>query len=551
MRNQQFTLTPGPRPPRAAPAARVLLACVFFVSLFPLRAQEPGPAATESPALSTGETPAVPEAETTALPEAENAVVYVIRNIEFDIKGRSRPFALRYHGQLSEGELIRGPEALELYIKNHTQLLVNQRVLNSDARITYTLGEAEGDGKIPVNLLVSVSDTWNIMILPKPVWDSNDGFDFTLKARDYNFMGTMTPLRLDLGYQLNTRNESSFKFLIDADIPFTALGFNWNINFDNEFNYTWQEALGYTNTAGLSMELPWQRTTFVFDAAHQFIWYPKNSEEDEKTYGKYFEGLLGSLSFGVEWKIPTGLDVSGYGELSYTPRVSQSFNYRPGGWDPCEWENSRRSVSTGLDQTLGFGQIDWIGNFRRGLEASFDNTNRYDYVSRTWDNYYSLNAAGHFIFTGFFGITSRLKFRHWLYHDASSFYNDAGDVLRGVLDNRIRARAMLSLNLEFPFRTLVIRPSEWFNNSKMRLFNFELFLSPVLDFGLACLPGPSGDQEALTAYYTGGLEMLVFPEIMRSFYLRFSFGADLENAARTGRIFSDGEFSLGLGHFFD
>jgi hypothetical protein len=518
----------------------VFIICCFFFIAQTLTAQEP---------------PSVPSvAETSPGALTRDTTVYVIRTIAFDIKGSTRPSALRYHGKLKEGETLNGREALDHYIKNRTQLLVNQRVLNKDAQITYTLGEAGPDGKIPVDLLVSVSDTWNIMILPKPLWDSNDGFDFTLKARDYNFFGTMTPLRMDLGYQLNTQNESNFKFLIDVDIPFTALGFNWNINFDNEFNYTWQEALAYTNTAGLSMELPWQRTTFVFDATHKFIWYPKNEDgETERIYGKYFEGLLNTVSFGVQWNILTGLNVFNYGELSYTPRILQGFTYRPGDWDTYEWDNNRKSVSTSLEQTLGFGQIDWIGNFRRGLKASFENTNTYNYINHVWTHYYTLNATGHFTVTSFFGITSRLRFRHWLYRDPSPFYNDAGDVLRGILDNRLRARAMLSLNLEFPFHVLAARPSEWFNNSKLQVFNFELFLSPILDFGLIYLPYPAGSQKTLGTYYTGGIEMLVFPDIMRSFYLRLSFAVNLESAAKNGTLFPSGnnEFSIGLGHFFD
>ncbi|MDR0668689.1 MAG: hypothetical protein LBF95_01285 [Treponema sp.] len=480
----------------------------------------------------------------------ETPVIYVIRNIAFDIKGVTRPFALRYHGKFTEGELLKGQEALDLYIQYHTQLLVNQRVLNKDARITYTLGPVEPDGTIPVDLLVSVSDTWNIIVLPKPRWNSNDGFDLTLKGRDYNFFGTMAPLRIDFGYRLNTKNESSFTFLLDTGIPFTALGFNWNIDFDNEFNYTWQEALGYTNTAGLSMDLPWRHTTFTFDAVHTINWYPKNEGRNEDEYGKFFEGLYNSICFGVEWNIPTGIRISDYGSLSYTPRISQNFTYRPGTWDTYEWDASRRSLSTSLDQTLGFGQIDWIGNFRRGLGASFENTNSYDYIRHNWNNYYALTASGHFLFDNFFGIASRLRFRHWL-SAGSRPYENAGDVLRGIKNNQIQAGLMLSLNLEFPFRVWTARPSDWFDSPKMRIFNVEFFLSPILDIGLVHLPRPTSTQQGLTAYYTGGVELFIFPEAMRSLYLCLSVGFDLEQAAKTGRPFSGFEFSLDLGHFFD
>jgi hypothetical protein len=493
--------------------------------------------------------PPLPAQETPGSP-AESPV-YVIRNIDFNVTGRSRPYALRYHGKLEEGEELAGREALEFYIKDRTQLLVNQRVLKDDVSIVYTLGEAEPDGRIPVSLLVTVSDTWNIMIFPKPLWDSNDGFDLTLKARDYNFFGTMNPIRVDLGYQLNTRRESNFNFLIDTDIPFSALGFNWNINFDNQFDYSWKESLGYTNTSGISMELPWRRSTFTFDLTHQINWYPKNDLwEQNQGYGKFFEGLFNSISTGVDWRLPTGVDVFGFGELIYTPRIRQSINYNPGSWDMKEWREFRQSHATSLDQTLGFGRVDWIGNFRRGLDVYFENSNSYNYTRRAWNNSYTLNAAAHFLPVDYFGVTSRLQFRHWFYNfprDRPLHY-EAGDVLRGVLNSHVAADFMLSLNLEFPYR-IAIRPSNWFKVSKLRLFNFELFLSPFLDIALAHLPKPYNGQDTLTAYYAGGMEIFIFPDIMRSFYIRLSAGFDLDKFFWDYSI-PPVEFFFGLGHFF-
>jgi hypothetical protein len=482
-----------------------------------------------------------------------DSAVYVIRTINFVTTGRSRPFALRYHGKLKEGEELVGAAALDSYIRDRTQLLINQRVLQNDVTITPTLGEPEPDGKIPVDLVVSVNDTWNVMVFPKPLWDSNDGFDLTLKARDYNFLGTMSPLRIDLGYQLNTRSESNFTFLLDTDIPFTAMGYNWNINFDNQFDYSWQEALGYRNISGISMELPWRRSTFTFDTTHQIEWYAQNGElERDLGYGKFFEGLLNTISFGVKWEIPTGLEVFDFGELTYTPQVRQSFNYNPGSWDMYEWRNLRESYTTAFNHSLGFGRIDWIGNFRRGLSASFTNRNNYDYIRQIWNNSYSFDIIAHALFSDFAGITSRLQLRHWFNRFPHTLYYEAGDVLRGVLNDQIWADMMLSVNLEFPFRVLVARPSEWFHASKMRIFNFELFVSPIVDFGLAHLPGPQNGQDTLTPYGTSGLELLIFPDIMRSLYLRLSYGINLGTLARTGKIPSaeENEFFIGLEHFF-
>lgn len=498
--------------------------CLFLGLFSPLGAQEPSPGGEEDP------------------------VLYVIRGIDFNVAGRSRPYALRYHGKLHEGEELAGQEALDHYIRDRTQLLTNQRVLKDDVSIVPSFGEAEPDGKIPVYLLVSVSDTWNIMAFPKPLWDSNEGFDLTLKARDYNFWGTMSPIRIDLGYQLNTQGESNFNFLLDTDIPFSAMGFNWNVNFDNQFDYSWQEALGYINTAGISMELPWRRGAFIFDITHELSWYPQNGDQEQVLYGKFFEGLVNSISFGVDWEVPTGVDVFGFGELIYMPEIRQSLNYNPGGWDMYEWKGFRQSYVASFNQKLGFGRVDWIGNFRHGVDVYFSNDNSYDYIRRSWNNSYTVNAAGHFLFTDRSGVTSRLQIRHWFLNFPRSLYYSGGDVLRGVLNNDIAADFMVSLNLEFPFR-LPFRPSEWFNAPKLRTFNFDLFLSPILDIAVAHLPYPVNGQKTLGAYYAGGLEILVFPDIMRSFYARLSMGIDLD------KFFWDYyippvELFFGLGHFF-
>jgi len=118
--------------------------------------------------------------------------------IDFDIDGRTRPFALLANGEFREGERIYGKENLEKYISLKRQLLLNQRVLE-EVNIEYSLGAVEKDGAIPVSLIIFVKDTWNLIILPYPKYDSNEGFSITIKARDYNFLGTMSALKFDLG----------------------------------------------------------------------------------------------------------------------------------------------------------------------------------------------------------------------------------------------------------------------------------------------------------------------------------------------------------------
>jgi hypothetical protein len=502
-----------------------------------------------APAQQRDTAPNLDSSSESGNPPAADKTVYIIRNIDFNITGRTLPSILMYNGKLEKGEEITGKANLELYIHDRIQRLVNQRVLKDDAQIDYTTGEAGEDGKVPVDLLVTVSDTWNIIAFPKPLWDPNTGFDITLKARDYNFFGTMNPLRIDLGYSLNQDQESNFNFLIDTDIPFQALGLNWNVNFDNELNYTWQEALSYKNTAGVSMELPFKTTTFVFDISHYVTWYPRTSRRFRNEYGNYFEGLSNSAEFSAAWKIPTGLKIFDYGELTYQPKISENIAYNPGNHDPRYFDDLIKGPTTNLNQSLGFDRVDWIGNYRRGIDIYFENSNSFNHNREFWNNRYSVDARGYFILTDFLAMSARLLWRHWFYNFPEKYVEDAGDVLRGILNDEIWADRMLSLNLEFPFKVFTARPSDWFNNSKMRIFNFDMYLSPILDIALVHLPNNLNDQPPLRMYYTGGAEVLVFPEFMRSLYLRVSAGIDLEAWLKNGKL-SDSELFIGLGHFF-
>ncbi|WP_304222533.1 hypothetical protein, partial [Gracilinema caldarium] len=99
---------------------------------------------------------------------------YYIHTITFNIQGITQPFALRNAAGLKEGEAFSSKNDLDNYIKDRTQLLLNNRVLE-DAQLEYTLGEPDTDGRIPVYLAVRTTDTWNIIALPYFKYDSSKG----------------------------------------------------------------------------------------------------------------------------------------------------------------------------------------------------------------------------------------------------------------------------------------------------------------------------------------------------------------------------------------
>jgi hypothetical protein len=476
--------------------------------------------------------------------------VYIIRNIDFDVDGRSRPFALIYNGEFEEGERIQGKEALEQYIARKQQLLINQRVLE-EASIEYTLRAPEEDGAVPVDLLIHIKDTWNIIALPYPKYDTNDGLSLTIKARDYNFLGTMSSLRIDFGYRryekdIDTNGDGinddveqkrRFNFEIDSDIPFRAFGLDWNFNFDHILYYTIGDPLYYQNVTGLSVELPFHTTTFTVGFNQYLIFNEENSDESKENYGlgDFLEGPYGGSEMYVSWKIPTGLKVGRFGDLNYTPRISGRINYRAGGLD------EPRKPVTSFSHSLGFGNVDWIGNYRKGVEASIGNGYSYYFARSDAPFVISLDAGGTVFwpFTKLIGVSARLKYRQWWQHsdknnDTIPYYS-GGDLLRGVVNSQLRAKYMLSLNLDLPFRILRFFPSEWFNYAPLHLFDFEMHFSPFLDLALAESPYYDYKSDKLDGLkfsfkdmiMTSGFEVIVFPAFFRSFYVRGSVGYNI------------------------
>ena len=480
---------------------------------------------------------------------------YAIKAINYNITGSTHSWALAHVIDLKVGEVLNGRKEFETYIERKTQDMKNQRVLvDEDTRIDYVCGRPEADGTIPVILDIHTRDTWNMVALPYPKYDSNSGFSIIIKARDYNFMGTMSALRFDLGYRYDENKRHNFDFLIDTDIPFRFLGLHWNANFDNALKYVPSEPLYYKNTSGLSLEIPWKKTTFTFGFNQHFIVNEENSD-DEKQYwnsqGKdvryYDDTWYMTSEVFSSWSIPLGIK-SNYGELYYAPGVSLSHSYRPGG----EIGEFRRGPAAALNQYLGFGQIDWMSNYRQGFSVSLGNSNSYNLVRERWVNSISFNTTAHFKATDWLGLSMRFMYRHWFGKDYDADYDYAGDVLRGILDNKLKAEYMLSYNLQVPFRILRFLPARWFNQPKLKFMEFEMHAAPFVD--LALFQGSDGNDHVDFTFgdlhATGGLEIMVFPLAWRSFYVRVSAGGDFIQFVKERNFSFRKEFFLGIGHFF-
>ena len=502
--------------------------------------------------------PYAQEPDEAAAETRETDAVYVIRKINYYTKGWTQSFAIEHNVDLKEGVEFQGKAQFEAWVARKTQDLRNQRVFEANGcRIDYTLEDAGEDKKIPVVLDVYTEDSWNIIALPEPKYDSNTGLSFSIKARDYNFLGTMNPLAFDIGYELDTSGRHQFSFLLDFDYPFRAFGLNWNVNFDNELCYRIGAPLYYRNTTGLSVELPWETTVLGLGFNQHFFVNAENGTS-EKNYlaslGKtgnekdYFDGLYMATELFAWWSIPTGIEAGNFGGLYYTLSASETLRYSPAGDI-----GAFRASAFYFGHSLGFGRIDWIGNLRQGLSVNLSKGVSINQYTLNPNPLIGLSVTGHQRFNEIVGFSGRFRYQAWL----SETYDDAGDILRGVKNDGLSARQMLSLNIEFPIRVIRFVPSEWFRRRSLRVIDGEVFLAPFIDIAIADDPskkygngGASFDFSGIIT--TAGIEVIGFPLRWRSFFIRASAGFDMRRwlTIHTMPTGKHREFYIGLGHFF-
>jgi hypothetical protein len=511
----------------------------------------------------------------TIFAQEDDVSVYYIREIYVNITGRTTTYALLRNSEIKKGDEMKGAAELQEYIEHKRQTLINRRELQK-ADISFVLLEPDSDGRIPVDITIQTEDTRNFIIVPEPKYSSNTGWAPTLRIRDFNFLGLMTPLKVNFTYKYNdgddvTYSRNNITFLLGVEIPFEAFGYDWNFNVENVFSYYFGEPFLYGGTGGISVDIPLKNTTFTF-GFDQGVYFEKEYDSWQKyTYNANLEDIwYGASRIYGEWEAPLPVETELLGSLKYKPAVSAGMNYAFRGEDLGE----RSGISIGISQKLGFTKIDWAGNYRRGADLYIENKNEYNFFFENWNNSITVNAAGHFVIGFFdkqpgFGISMRGRFTRWFYNYDSdlSFEDtsnnarwDAANMIRGVSDGSISARSMLLFNFDFTFHVFNFMFSEYFKDERLRLINFELQAAPVID--IAVIDGIEVDNKRnfiRDITYNprdwiigGGIELFFFPLSFRSIYLCASAVWNLSELfhAGTSPNSNDLELNIGFGHHY-
>jgi len=451
-----------------------------------------------------------------------------IEKIEYKIEGLTKKYPLQLAIPIDRTIIFETEEDYLHYLDEIRLKLNNLRVLESSDVVSDYI-EVQ-DGLALAKITISTKDTWNIIALPFPKFDSNTGFVAKLKGKDYNFLGTMQVLNVDISYILDNSGKSSGGLGTSFSFPFKAGPLNAIYKLEALLDVDKKSAsLDLNNT--LEFCYPTRFIDIYFGYYQGFyLNRPRDenegkkniqiSEEDKQEekpiYDKYF--------FNTKFFLYTPITLYNFeyaGKLVYTPYISFYGNWAFNKLN----ERKKRGISTTFSHSLSLSRVDWKNNFREGFSVSLDNSYSYNFFLKDIPEIeVSSTLAGYYSFANRIGMYAQFDAFYLFSKDLSQ---RAGRNLRGILNKRIKTDVGITLNFDVPIRITSfdfekISGVEW-----TRFFGFEWFVSFFFDMALVHDMKTNRYFHFGDGWYSGGFEMILYPHKMRSIYFRISLGFDL------------------------
>ena len=577
----------------------------------------------------------LPAQETDA---AQNASVpenrwFQITNVQYDIKGMTKQYPLSRAVPIDTVRIFHSHESLQNYIAQLEQRFKNIRTIAS-VHIHAEYDESGNADPIPVTLHIAVTDTWNFIAIPYPSFDSNTGFQMKLKMQDFNFVGTLQPLKTDIVYRATENNQHIFSSSVNFALPFKAGIFDmlWQSSF--EILYAYKTVPKLTIASGLETAYRINsRVSLIFGLTPELIindrsatqtvspapnrhppradseknpsdpaspstpatretsptpqtpapgtpstpgaspdpgaapftpeqsgfppsqtapddddhqpdsqdGEPKKTKTDPLGYVYPHDRYYFRTTFYVRAPVVVAT-VKNIGSLVWTPSMHLSGNWAFDGIQA----NNLKNWTFGWGHSLSFARVNWIENFRRGFSLSLGNTYAYKfYHDKQMRIGFTASATGYYPFINRVGIYGRTQFFYYLFKETST---QAGAALRGILNKRIDTDTAFTFNLDIPIRIVSLDFQEITGVAWTRFLNCDIQLTPFLDIAFVHDKKTGRYYHPADGWYAGGLEMIVYPQRMRSIYVRASVGFDLAELKNVpgfnkigGRAKRDGE----------
>ncbi len=403
--------------------------------------------------------------------------VYTIADEIYEIPGRTQESALLAILGNAKGMTFGTKDELEAFVAARAQKMENLRAFKkSGIEIIYpeAQGAAQSDTLISVTLKVSITDGTPFFPIPYAFYNSNDGFQAGTLLTLPNIAGSLQNL-LVIGLYTAPPDENDK--LQWTNPNFMLLG-------------TWSGiriapvSLGFSGIALKLNQLVENRGVPVIKMNTI-----QTSGAVRVTY-PFTEVLSETLAFRIGGSPQSTIiynDDSKY--LSYGP---MSFS----------WE---------LKNVIAFEDVNWIGNFRNGLKASFStgySVYNPEYAPR-WDDF-----VGEIEIAGYWAATDRFNFNFRLYSFVNSGLpqiNPAG-YIRGIRNTELKGNTGVFVN----------------TGLQTKLFRFgtaELHLTPGLDYAFV-YAYKDPDYKNESGFGVGADLVLVF-DSMKTFPIKFGAAYDL------------------------
>lgn len=493
----------------------------------------------------------------------EPGPAFVIADVEYQINGLIlKPF-LEEFLDIERGKTFSSSESLQNYIDSLAQALVSNRIFQEKSTISFDIVEGERPQKVIVKVITYTSLT--SLMVPLVKYNSSDGLTLVFRYKDFNFLGTLEPLSLNLDYYLES---SQVLIATYFNLPYYIFGGRWSLDVSEEFLYTKSTGITPNGSVSLSASYPFSALGMQWYAA------PVISHLYERDYLRHT--IRGGLSTGFSFKAGLNWSVSAYtdfydeyvlshypyikngitlstsipvvelpwfGRLTFSPSLGlfDTYGIKPGAFTDAGWS---------FGGNLGVGRVDGIRNFRKGASFSIGASYAYHFLETLpidkHDFGMNLSATLFNTFNPVFGFDLRLL-GNWFvsgsYIDETTSY-DWAEYIRGEKEVRYGDLGIIA-NIQVPIN---FAQGYFFGAER---FDAEVFLIPFVDTGYVRSSPNAPFPDKKDMVLSSGLEIAIFPEYARAFIYRLSAGYNIMKILSGEDPSLEGlEIWLGLGLHF-
>lgn len=244
---------------------------------------------------------------------------FVLVEIEYSSPGLVRHDALDAFFGVEPGRAFADVAALENWIAELERAARNDRRFDPATRFRWEpLGEVEAGVAVPFRLVGEIEMSWNALAVPFPKYSDDTGFVLALRYKDFNFLGSLQTLSVDLDlYGSDGRTNA----VVEGSLPFDLPSSTWTYALAADAWYV--PEVGFTGKATQSLS-----TSFAWSGGGaDWTLAPRFSYQFDAAAARYAPGISLALGAKPDWALPfafTGAASYGYEDAAGVPKHAVS-----------------------------------------------------------------------------------------------------------------------------------------------------------------------------------------------------------------------------------